>query len=287
MSSLQEHPQQEMRNFYKAFIGKINTNYYLRKFDHFDANHRITPTWHWPAFFATFYWFLYRKLWLQALIYFLTPIILTIVILIISSNLKGSANTIITLVVLVGILSILFLPPMFANAIYYKQCKKKFLELDKSHEIRVQVADLAAEGGISKLALFLIIVLNLSIIGYFLKSGYSIYQGYAIPEKVMGALNFARPAQDSVASYYMKTQILPKNLTEAGFSNRPLPDSIKSINLYNSDKRYAVTMTMNTDPIKDKVVYLIPFLDEKKNMVWRCRSAEIPEKYLPSVCHYK
>lgn len=286
-SSVQEHPQQDMKNYYRAFIGIVNTDYYLRKFHHFDANRQIAPTWHWPAFFVTFYWLIYRKLWLQAVIYFLMPFILTTVILIISSTLKDFVNTIITLVFFASILSMLFLPPMFANAIYYKHCKKQISELDESCETHIQLADLAAKGGVSKLAFFLVIMFNLPIIGYFLKSGYSIYQDHTVSEKVIGALNLALPVQDLVASYYMKTQMLPKNLIEAGFSNQPLPDSVKSINLYNSNKRYAVTITMNIEPIKDKVLYLIPSLDEKQNFVWRCRSAEILENYLPSVCHHK
>ena len=59
-----------IRPDYQAFIGRNVEKYILRfeKFDDLAGNFK--PTWHWPAFFFGWVWFLYRKMYLWALIDF-------------------------------------------------------------------------------------------------------------------------------------------------------------------------------------------------------------------------
>ncbi len=57
---------------------KPATEYYLETFKRFktSAGHRFTVTWHWPAFlFDPFLWFLYRKMYMYAMIYALGPVV--------------------------------------------------------------------------------------------------------------------------------------------------------------------------------------------------------------------
>src|SRR4051812_8384496 len=58
---------------YQAAIGP-NTGYYLEHFERLDAG-GSKAGWHWPAFFVTTYWFIYRKMWLPGLLNFFWPII--------------------------------------------------------------------------------------------------------------------------------------------------------------------------------------------------------------------
>ena len=62
---------------YEAAIGK-NRGYYLPRFEEFD---RGGPTlgWHWPAFFVTTPWFLYRKMWLIGILNVVYPFALLVV----------------------------------------------------------------------------------------------------------------------------------------------------------------------------------------------------------------
>jgi hypothetical protein len=60
---------------YRLFIGN-NSEKYIPKFAQFS----ITPisfhaSWHWPAFLCTFWWFLYRKMYLWALLSFVAMMI--------------------------------------------------------------------------------------------------------------------------------------------------------------------------------------------------------------------
>src|SRR5690606_28271216 len=53
---------------YRAVIGR-NAEYYLERFRGFDAAGKAGASWHWPAFFITFFWLLYRKMWGAAAAY--------------------------------------------------------------------------------------------------------------------------------------------------------------------------------------------------------------------------
>lgn len=59
-----------------VFIGR-NVSHYLKKFTSFQhaTNPGFSATWHWPAFFFTPLWFLYRKLYGWALLSFITALI--------------------------------------------------------------------------------------------------------------------------------------------------------------------------------------------------------------------
>jgi len=61
--------------FYRTVIVPKEQDYYLSRFAKFDGNGKAGASWHWPAFFVSFYWFLYRKMWFNALLYFLLPYI--------------------------------------------------------------------------------------------------------------------------------------------------------------------------------------------------------------------
>lgn len=92
-----EHvPQPEVRDeeeVWRMFIGPSRTltfslkdgwrwdsaaNYYLAQFRKFQvgATPRYALTWHWPAFLIDpFFWFLYRKMYLYAVVYLVGPVI--------------------------------------------------------------------------------------------------------------------------------------------------------------------------------------------------------------------
>jgi hypothetical protein len=62
---------------WRAFIGP-NADRYLEQFRKFSGDRapRFALTWHWPAFlFDPFLWFLYRKMYLYALVYAIGPVI--------------------------------------------------------------------------------------------------------------------------------------------------------------------------------------------------------------------
>lgn len=53
----------------KWFIGNRSQAYYLKRFSEFDRQGYLSPKWHWASFFATFGWLLYRKRYLDSIVY--------------------------------------------------------------------------------------------------------------------------------------------------------------------------------------------------------------------------
>lgn len=70
-----EGPSYTEADCYPFFIGP-NTDKYIKKFKSFSAGKdNFQATWHWPAFFVPFFWLLYRKLYIHALVVFLISLI--------------------------------------------------------------------------------------------------------------------------------------------------------------------------------------------------------------------
>lgn len=95
---------------FAAFIGEKNTNYYLKYFDK-RKNTNYFSSWNWPCFFLTYYWLLYRKLYLHAAI--LIPVTFIL------SRVLGKKSFILIAFVIRILLSI------FANAIYLNNAERK------------------------------------------------------------------------------------------------------------------------------------------------------------------
>jgi hypothetical protein len=107
-----------------SFIGK-NAEKYIKKFKKFNINgvDNFSLTWHWPAFFLPGWWFLYRKLYLWALLDF-----------------------VLNFISFIGFLE-RFIWAATANYIYYKHVKKKILLL-KSQLPSIDNKALSQVGGV-------------------------------------------------------------------------------------------------------------------------------------------
>ena len=127
--------------YYKAVIGARNQDYYLRHFSRFDNDGKTSATWHWPAFLGAFYWMLYRKMWLSAAIYCL------LIFLIWSGSNALSGDQILLAGLLYLAVSMIWLP-MYANALYYRHCKRTISSVRlTSPDATNQLSDLSEKGG--------------------------------------------------------------------------------------------------------------------------------------------
>jgi hypothetical protein len=117
--------QEEERNF-AAFI-ENNADKYLNKFKKFNISgvDRFSVSWHWPAFFVGFWWMLYRKLYLWALIAF-----------------------VLLLIPVINILAWITWP-MSANYIYYKHVKRRIAKFKASSPSLHLPSSLPHVGGVN------------------------------------------------------------------------------------------------------------------------------------------
>jgi len=107
---------------YAIAIGEPNQERYLTLFARFDQQGGSSLGWHWPAFFFTFYWLVYRKMWLVALSYLIVPSLAALGLMAAASRFGDGA---------VGwgfgiyIVLIFLLPPLVADGVYYRSCRRR------------------------------------------------------------------------------------------------------------------------------------------------------------------
>lgn len=110
-----------------AYVGS-KAPFYLPRFKRFfDRGDSFAATWNWPAFFCTFWWLLYRKMYLWALAVFALSMFFS-----------------------PGHLVLMVLSGLFGNYLYYRQARSRVLETAAqvgSDEVR---DELARRGGVHR-----------------------------------------------------------------------------------------------------------------------------------------
>jgi hypothetical protein len=185
------------------FVGK-NADKYLPAFQKFTLGgaDSFTATWHWPAFFFSFWWTLYRKLYGWTLLVIL-----------------------LSCIPYVGFLAMIA-SGVSAKYIYYKHAKKKLLELKSLHVSEVErAAAVARAGGVNNVAVIVIPLMAIAII--------AILAAIAIPQFVgyrqrAFDLKAKQEIQDAcsrgIALFAAKpdiSEITPDDLLNAGLVRSP------------------------------------------------------------------
>lgn len=263
---------------YRAIIGPKNQDYYLSQFSRFSTNGKVNASWHWPAFFVTFLWLLYRKMWLSALMYFLL-LTLVIILLTIAGDVVGnSADSLIDIGFTTFFIAIFLLPPMYANALYYKHCKRIIAKASvSSQDLQRRLGELSGKGGTSNVALIPVFIFVFISVGIVIPAR----QAYPTKASIHHAIDLGRTVADSVAEYYYQHQKYPISLEQAGFTT-PIPPTVKELSV--NGENGTVIVTMADAPISGETFLLVPSLDSNKKFVWTCMSKEIQNQYLPQQC---
>lgn len=268
--------------FYKAAIGVKNQSYYIRIFQRFDSDGKTGVSWNWPAFFITFYWLLYRKMWRNALIYFLLPYLAMIPLGVIGAMAGSSENALIGFGYIIYLLGTFLLPPLYANALYYKHCNAKIKKAKaSSRDIQDQISDLSGRGGTSNAAIIILLVfVFIAVIGILAAIALPAYQDYTVRAKLSEVLVGASGAKYAVEGYMEKNGGIPANIEETGFAEQNR--FIESV--YVNPENAEISIVVNFPPIQGKALIFSPSLDENKAIVWSCYSNDIDNRLLPQAC---
>lgn len=269
----------EQHYFQGIAVGHRNTEYYLRHFDRFNSS-GPGITWHWPAFFFTFLWFLYRKMWGWALLYFLLPLPFGVVMR--ALFVDSEKTQVIGGGIYLLIVYLIF--PLFANALYYGHINKRIARVKRvvaEKEIRAQM--LRADGGTSGSIVAALSLLAIAGTAVLLKSfalpEYYAYKSRAMVEQVIAT---AVGYQRLVESYAERWQQWPRNLNELG----GLPSNenvfIDRVLLKNGTLYFRFT---SEPPLTGKSLMLIPEVTEGGYVMWTCRGLDIANRYLPPGCY--
>lgn len=268
-----------LQDLYAAAVGPRNRDHYLGKFALFDHRRRTSAGWHWPAFFVTLYWLLYRKMWGKAALYFFLPYML----LVPAAFLGQAVPSAVAIGYLVYVLAIFIVPPLFADAAYYRHCERVIENaraVNRSQE--GQLVLVAQKGGTSNIVLILACMLGIPmVLGILAAVALPAYQDYTLRAKTTQALSFGRSAARAVGTYYESNQRIPGSLAEARFVE-PIPTVLQDLRLNTTDGMLQLVMAPGS--LAGKTIRLVPATDAQGHVIWQCRPDQIAPRYLPPDC---
>lgn len=122
---------------YRATIGPRGQDYYLRHFARFDGEGRAGSSWNWAAYWTTFNWLVYRRMWGWALAYVAALIGVALLIFGVGKLLFNYSDTSALLLFLLLLTVAFVVPGLYANAWFYTHCNEKISAvLRTSPEVR-------------------------------------------------------------------------------------------------------------------------------------------------------
>jgi len=270
---------ESIQEYYEAAIGYKNTDYYLSRFTRFDAE-GFGVGWNWPAFFISFYWLLYRKMWAWALLYYLLPLPLGIF----NAFLLPASEATAGLGYLAYLAAIFVVFPMYANAIYYRHVtrkiqKAKSYSVDREKRLRM----LTAEGGTSGIVLIILLIfIFVMIIGILAAIAIPAYQDFTLRAKVAQGLSLGEEYKRKVETYAAQYNQWPSSNADIGSAQQTGSSNIASVSV---EKDGVVVITYANDPhLNGKSVTLVPSLNDESHLVWKCKGIDIENKFLPFAC---
>lgn len=268
-----------------TFIGPKNQSYYIGHFSGFEKNKRTGISWHWPAFFVTFYWLLYRKMWLNAFLYWILPYVLLIPLAIVAALLGDSANKGMALGIgySLYLLAYFFLPPLYANAFYYRHYKAKLAETKlASRDAQRQLGILSEKGGTSNLAIIILFIFSfIAMFGILLAIAIPAYHDYTVRAKIAESINISYEAKDAVIdSVNSNGGVLPIDNFAARYIYKDKSPNVREVLIENG----VVIIIMGIEPINGGSIIQTPTMGAGNNIEWSCYSPDIDNKYLPTKC---
>lgn len=152
---------EKQRVFYdRLFIGGRSQAYYLNRFAEFDAEGKLSAKWHWAAFFITLPWLLYRKRYIDALVYSVAgwsfvQLVITLVLVFCEFAVMPFLADAWHMPLRVAVAAIIFLAwsvfiARWADAYYYRMARREIADVIAGRYSDEQAAEhLRHEGGVS------------------------------------------------------------------------------------------------------------------------------------------
>lgn len=267
-------------NLMSAYVGPKRAEYYAARFQKIEEGQSIS--WHWPAFFISSAWFLYRKMWLNALLYWIgLPVALTIMQLVLTALVSPELGSI-AYFALYAIIAFIVVP-LFANKLYYDHVSAKVDKINQTGLSNEQKAEeLARKGGTSIIAYFLILI---PLIGILAAIAIPAYQDYTIRAQVSEGLAVSGGAKAAVTAYVRDTDSWPADNAAAGLDNpsQISGNYVQAVAVDDGD----VVITYGREAhtlIQTSTLVLTPERTGDGLVQWSCYSDEIEPKWLPAAC---
>ncbi len=279
--------------FFKIAVGK-KADYYLPLFYKFNEK-GIGVSWNWAALFFGCIWLVYRKMWLMAVLLLFLNISLKIFQYLLPDTIIISA---LFSLIYMAVLFILF--PMYANAIYYRDVKKKVYDAigcNTNDEHIIQ--ELKKKGGTCPTWIIILLVVSLFFYGIIQAIVGPAYQQYLVRTQVNEATTLIAAHRINLALHHSKYFSFSNFNDEFSISiATPLTGKyVKQISFSGqSENTIAIVATFKTTKEVDEYIrgkeFRFASLDGGKT--WQCgEKISVPElkgvnqiekKYMPKSC---
>ena len=278
------------------FIGHRSQRYYMKRFEQFDQQGYLSPKWHWAAFFMTLPWLLYRKRYMDAIVYSVAgwsfiQLNITLVLVAFEFLVMGFIPDAYHMGVRIGIAALIWvfwaaMVARWTDAYYYRMARREIADAIDDHprDIAQQEAHLRREGGVSMVGLGL----GFGFFAFVL----AVVYGQFLPilalkkerEVLFDAYNVTQNTQSRVALIYEQTGQCPVNL--------PLGTDIQKVAMHvdtrvagvkDTDCAVVATVRDVQFPIRYLNGKTMVFYHQPSTGRWRCISS-LNKKQTPKRC---
>jgi type IV pilus assembly protein PilA len=262
------------------FIGPRNTDYYLERFRQIADGKKTS--WHWPAFFITSGWLLYRKMWLPALGYIIGLPLLAVVLMALLDTVVGVHAG--ALVYVPYYAFVFFNVPLFANRLYHGRAVASIAKADaKGLDAGRRGRLIENVGGTNLFAALALMLIPLT--GIIAAITIPAYQDYTLRAQVSEGLVHAGGAKAAVTDFYAVEGVLPADNEEAGLEapERLNGTYVESIEI---DSGVVVIHYGNSAShlISGTALYLVPVPLDGELLEWSCDGEDFEQRWLPALC---
>ncbi|WP_296194197.1 MULTISPECIES: DUF2628 domain-containing protein [unclassified Psychrobacter] len=280
----------------KWFISQRSQSYYLKRFKEFDEQGYLSPKWHWAAFFVTFPWLLYRKRYMDAIVYSVAGwsfIQLNVALILVAFEFVAmpyiaDAYQMSIRIAIAALIWLFwsFMVARWTDAYYYRMARREIADAinDYPHDEAAQKAHLKKEGGVSLFGLglgfgffaFALMVIKLQFLPIVAKPKEN--------EVLFDTYDTAKTAQNRVALTYRQTGQCPLNLPlDMGTQQVNIAVDTKAAGVTNTDCAVIATIQNVKFPLRylneqTLVFYHLPDSDN-----WRCTTS-LNKRQAPKGC---
>lgn len=264
-----------------AVVGDSNTVHYVGRFER--LAHGEGGGWHWPALFVTWFWMLYRKMWVPAVLWAVAYFGVSIFV-----SILGAASP-----VLAGVLSLAWLvfwligPSLLANRWYYNHCVNKIQHVRARGGSKEQMlARLEAVGGTSNIAVVILAFVVIGFVGMGILAAVALpaYQTYTVKAKMAEAIPLGHEVAEAVGKQYEQTGQLP---SQADVDNIVLHSTHRSRFVSGVDldsTSGTITLKLTAMPRGDGSISFVPSSDNNHHLSWTCTSPADMQRFVPASC---
>ncbi len=286
----------DMEALYRAAVGEKKADFYVPRFLAIDAGQRGWLGWHWPAFFVTLPWLLWRRMWAMAGLYVVVPAVLAfalqLVVIAISVD-EGGAESMVAggIVGVLVVVALWVVPPMLATRLYHYHVNDRIKELQRKRKHqRADTSQAALEEAlwlqphVSKLGAGVFVLLSFGIFGPLAALALPAYQAYVLRAQTASVHSAAQ------AMLTEGTGEAADGLDWSQWDGKKVSAGAngKVSGTLQYDGEYEVvelTIESGHESLVGDRLWFEPELDDDGTILrWECSSPDIDDSKLPRAC---